>query len=80
MKEPLSTLNAMERRSIFAVTTVSKSFCPCQLVLRQRESQEVAVDNANPSKDVYACPMHTEVKSDKPGKCPKCGMNLELKK
>lgn len=25
---------------------------------------------------VYTCPMHPEVKSDKPGKCPKCGMNL----
>jgi hypothetical protein len=26
----------------------------------------------------YACPMHPEVTSDKPGQCPKCGMNLEL--
>lgn len=26
---------------------------------------------------VYTCPMHPEVKSDKPGKCPKCGMNLQ---
>jgi rubrerythrin len=24
----------------------------------------------------YTCPMHPEVTSDKPGKCPKCGMNL----
>lgn len=24
----------------------------------------------------YTCPMHPEVRSDKPGKCPKCGMNL----
>jgi len=24
----------------------------------------------------YTCPMHPEVKSDKPGKCPKCGMTL----
>lgn len=24
----------------------------------------------------YACPMHPEVKSDKPGKCFKCGMSL----
>ena len=26
----------------------------------------------------YACPMHPEVKSNKPGKCPKCKMDLRL--
>jgi len=25
----------------------------------------------------YTCPMHPEVKQDKPGDCPKCGMALE---
>src|SRR3954453_3953655 len=25
---------------------------------------------------VYVCPMHPEVRSDKPGHCPKCGMKL----
>lgn len=29
---------------------------------------------------VYSCPMHQEVISDKPGKCPKCGMTLVGKK
>lgn len=29
---------------------------------------------------VYTCPMHPEVISDKPGKCPKCGMTLVIKK
>lgn len=24
----------------------------------------------------YTCPMHPEVTLDKPGSCPKCGMNL----
>jgi membrane fusion protein, copper/silver efflux system len=28
---------------------------------------------------VYTCPMHPEVISDKPGKCPKCGMDLVKK-
>lgn len=28
----------------------------------------------------YQCPMHPEVISDKPGKCPKCGMDLKLTK
>ena len=27
----------------------------------------------------YVCPMHSDVHSDKPGKCPKCGMNLVKK-
>jgi Heavy metal binding domain len=31
-------------------------------------------------KKVYTCPMHPEVISDKPGKCPKCGMDLVEKK
>jgi hypothetical protein len=29
--------------------------------------------------DIYICPMHPEIVSDKPGKCPKCGMALVLK-
>ena len=28
----------------------------------------------------YACLMHPEITSKKPGKCPKCGMNLVMKK
>jgi P-type Cu2+ transporter len=28
----------------------------------------------------YTCPMHPEIKQDKPGNCPKCGMTLVLAK
>lgn len=28
---------------------------------------------------IYTCPMHPEVKMDKPGNCPKCGMTLVKK-
>lgn len=34
---------------------------------------------ATAGKPVYTCVMHPEVQSDKPGKCPKCGMDLVLK-
>jgi uncharacterized paraquat-inducible protein A len=29
---------------------------------------------------LYTCTMHPEVVSHKPGKCPKCGMDLVIKK
>ena len=29
---------------------------------------------------LYTCPMHPEVTGHKPGKCPKCGMTLNLSK
>ena len=34
----------------------------------------------DPKATVYTCSMHPEVTSDKPGKCPKCGMDLIKKK
>jgi P-type Cu2+ transporter len=30
--------------------------------------------------NIYTCPMHPEIKQDKPGNCPKCGMTLVLAK
>lgn len=29
---------------------------------------------------IYTCPMHPDVQQTKPGKCPRCGMTLELQK
>jgi transcription initiation factor IIE alpha subunit len=29
---------------------------------------------------LYTCPMHPDIKMDKPGKCPQCGMDLSLSK
>jgi len=44
--------------------------CPvCGMHLNKEES-------ASPSKVIYTCPMHPEVKQDHPGNCPKCGMTL----
>lgn len=34
----------------------------------------------NKKSATYTCSMHPEVTSDKPGKCPKCGMELIKKK
>lgn len=44
-----------------------------QLVGIQRETKPAAAAVAQ----TYTCPMHPEVRHDKPGSCPKCGMALE---
>ncbi len=33
-------------------------------------------NDSQPTGTLYTCPMHPEVVQDKPGNCPKCGMNL----
>jgi Cu(I)/Ag(I) efflux system membrane fusion protein len=38
--------------------------------------KSTAVDSTITTKEVYTCTMHPEVRSDKPGDCPKCGMKL----
>jgi len=38
------------------------------------EAIEVKIGTAEA---IHTCPMHPEVQQAKPGKCPKCGMNLE---
>jgi len=44
------------------------------------EQQAMEATEIPEQQTIYTCPMHPEVQSDKPGKCPKCGMNLEIKK
>ena len=45
-------------------------------------AQNDSVKIQTPSTDsiIYTCPMHPEIISGKPGKCPKCGMDLIQKK
>src|SRR5690349_8288076 len=39
-----------------------------------------ATENSKKVVQSYVCPMHPEVRSTKPGKCPKCKMDLRLTK
>jgi hypothetical protein len=43
-------------------------------------NQEKQPKTDNPKTVKYTCPMDADVISDKPGKCPKCGMTLVVKK
>src|SRR3990170_4158995 len=40
------------------------------------EHQEKSLTAGNHGENLYACPMHPEIKSDMPGKCRLCGMVL----
>ena len=44
-------------------------------------NQKIVTKNQNmAATKTYTCSMHPEVISDKPGKCPNCGMELIVKK
>ena len=65
-----------------ALITVGFSQTPKQSVTKQKASTVQSKKQTKmdvPAKVVYTCPMHPEVIKDKPGKCPKCGMNLVKK-
>lgn len=47
------------------------------LITLPLRAQEAAKATDSSQSVVYACPMHADVMADKPGKCPRCGMNLK---
>ena len=45
-----------------------------------QDSIKKSVESANKAGQVYTCPMHPEVRRDRPWMCPECGVNLVLAK
>ena len=65
----------MKKTVVFAVAIITIS---CNNNVEQKkETQMVKQDSVPQAAAVYACPMDTEITSDKPGQCSKCGMDLE---
>lgn len=52
----------------------------CSMMHKNMKSADEKKKDKKDSKMTYTCPMHPEVISDKPGKCPQCGMDLIEKK
>ncbi len=55
-------------------------FMGCFMVARAQHEGHVMPATKQMQPALYFCPMHPEVTSDHPGKCPKCGMALVKKK
>ena len=49
-------------------------FANAENVNEKRISKKIAIFQVQPA--TYTCPMHPEIHANKPGKCPKCGMDL----
>jgi monomeric isocitrate dehydrogenase len=52
----------------------------CSMMNKNMKGSKEMKSKAHNMAMAYTCPMHPEVKSDKPGKCPKCGMDMVEKK
>ena len=48
--------------------------------MKSGDSMKMDQPTTQASATTYTCTMHPDVVSDKPGKCPKCGMDLVAKK
>lgn len=80
---------AVGRKSLgvdFLVNKTDEGWAVRQAMINQVDSAARSTAQTRPSGELrptqsasasYACPMHTDVVSDKPGKCPKCGMEMQ---
>ena len=63
----------MKKIMILALTLVISS---TGIFAQEKAGKKHSTEHAT----YYTCSMHPDVKSDKPGKCPKCGNSLTLSK
>lgn len=74
--------NKKEIVSLFAILILSfiaiNAFSPTTSY-ESTDTGKIASVSDTTDEKIYTCPMHPEIVSEKPGKCPKCGMDLELK-
>ena len=67
------------KKTIF-IAIIGFLFSACNTPNSMPAATKSTTDTIQSTVAIYQCPMDKDVTSDKPGKCPKCGMDLELKK
>lgn len=63
----------MKTRSLFILTIVVLLVSSLQLFA---QDHSIKIQTTSADSISYTCPMDPEIISNKPGKCPKCGMDL----
>jgi len=64
--------------AVALIISCSLGFSQDKTKAGEKQSSSTKMEMAKESV-YYTCPMHSDLKMDKPGKCPKCGMALEKK-
>jgi hypothetical protein len=75
-----SNFNNMKKVMLIAVAILFSAAAVFAANATNPAPDTTKTKKVKPAKVQYTCTMHPEVISDKPGKCPKCGMKLVEKK
>jgi ABC-type uncharacterized transport system auxiliary subunit len=66
--------------SVAVIVMMTVSLAACSGSTNKEEKKDTtSLSPMHGATAMYACPMHPEVTSDKPGQCSKCGMDLVKK-
>jgi len=71
------TVNKATAKATFEYKGTTYYFCAQGCKDSFAKDPEKYLAKTEKTTGVYTCPMHPDVKSDKPGKCPQCGMALK---
>lgn len=75
-----SILKRKTMKSKILITAIALGlFTVSTMQAQEKKHDDTKHEHMDMAKDktMYTCSMHPEVKSDKPGECPKCGMELK---
>ncbi|MDZ4710096.1 MAG: heavy metal-binding domain-containing protein [Saprospiraceae bacterium] len=79
MKDPVMMKKMMEEM----MTMAEKDSMMCKEMMQMMDTKPMMKKRMKemnmPTGMIYTCPMHPEIQTATPGKCPKCGMDLVKK-